>query len=99
MLYQEEDQTVRPLQGLASRRVRVVVLWMLLDEVMHEVGTRHGQEGEECQDGTERAETTASSAHLSPPVPAACPEGIHSNTVLTANVTLSPYPYSTDGPF
>jgi hypothetical protein len=46
VLYQEEDQTVRPLLGLAIRRVRVVVLWRWLDEVMHKVRTRHRQEGE-----------------------------------------------------
>ena len=86
MLQQEEDQTVRPWLGLAIMRVRVAVLWMLLEEVMHQVRTRHRQEGQERQDDTERAETTASPAHLSPPLPAACPECIHSNTVLTANV-------------
>jgi hypothetical protein len=95
VLDQEEDQTVRPLLGLAIRRVRVIGLWMWLDEVMHQVGTRHRQEGEEYQDGTERTETASSPAHLSPPLPAACPKGIHSDTVLTANVMAlsvsSPY--------
>ena len=46
VLDQEEDQTVRPLLGLAIRRVRVVVLWRWLDEVMNKVRTRHRQEGE-----------------------------------------------------
>jgi hypothetical protein len=47
MLYQEESQTVRPLPGLAIMRVLVIVLWRLFDEVMHKVGARHCQEGEE----------------------------------------------------
>ena len=67
-------------------RVSIVVLWRLLDEVMHTVGARHRQEGQECQDGTERTETTFSPAYLSPPLPVACPEGIHSATVPTANI-------------
>src|SRR5215467_5655567 len=52
-------------------RVSIVVLWRWLDEVMHKVGARHRQEGQECQDGTERTETTSFSACLSPPVPVA----------------------------
>src|SRR5262249_725080 len=67
-------------------RMSIVVLWRLLDEVMHTVGARHRQEGQEGQDGTERAETSSSPAYLSPPVPGACPEGIHSDTVPIANI-------------
>ena len=85
VLHQKQDQTVRPLLGLAGMRVSIVVLWRWLDEVMHKVGTRRRQEGQECQNGTERAETTPSPAHLAPPVPVACPEGIHSDTVPTAH--------------
>jgi len=66
MLYQEESQTVRPLPGLAIMRVLVVVLRRLLNEVMHKVGTRHCQEGEERQHGTERAETAQSIAPVPP---------------------------------
>jgi hypothetical protein len=86
MLYQEENQTVRPLLSLAIVRVMIVVLWILLDEMMHKVGTRHRQESKECQDSTKHAKATSSPAHLSPPLPAPCPEGTHSGTVLTDNV-------------
>ena len=72
MLYQEENQTVRPLLGLASMRVMVVVLRRLLDEVMHKVGARYGQEGKERQHSTERAETAQALAPVPPPLPAIC---------------------------
>jgi len=82
MLDQEEDQTVRPLLGLAIPRVMVVGLRMVLEEMMHPVGARHRQEGEECQHRTERAQTASPPAHLSPPWPATCPEGTHNGTGL-----------------
>jgi len=70
VLYQEENQTVRPLLGLASMRVMVVVLRRLLDEVMHKVGARHAQEDKERQHSTEGAETTQPLAPVPPPWPA-----------------------------
>jgi hypothetical protein len=77
MLDQEEDQTIRPLLGLALMRGMAVVLGMLLDEVMHQVGTRHRQEGEERQDGPERLEAHADPAHIPPGRSAACAGGAH----------------------
>ena len=38
---------------------------MLLDEMMHKVGTRHRQESKECQDSTKHAKAASSPAHLS----------------------------------
>jgi hypothetical protein len=41
MLYQEENQTVRPLLGLVMLRMMIVVLWRLFNEMMYTVGARH----------------------------------------------------------
>jgi hypothetical protein len=54
MLYQKEHQAVRWLLGLIIMRVLVVVLWMLLNEVMHAVRAGQPQEGEECHNSAER---------------------------------------------
>jgi hypothetical protein len=77
MLYREEDQTVRPLLGLALMRVMVVGLWMVLKKMMDQVGARHHHEGEERQDGTERLETHTDPAHVPPAWSAACGGGTH----------------------
>jgi hypothetical protein len=70
-------------------RVMVVVLWIWLEEMMHQVRTRHCQEGEECQDSTERTATPSSLAHRSPPLPTTCSEGTHSATALTDHALVS----------
>ena len=59
-------------------RVMVVVLWMWRDEMMDKMRARHRQEGEECQDSTERTDMLSSLAHRSPPLPTACRERTHS---------------------
>ena len=63
-MYQEEDQTIRPLLGLVIMRVMIIVLWRLLNEMMHTVRARHRQEDEECQSSVEGTETTASAAPM-----------------------------------
>ena len=71
---------MRPILGMMP------FLGVQIEQVMHKVGARHCHKGEECQDETKRTEAPSAPAHPSPPSPAVCPEGLHSDTVLIANV-------------
>ena len=65
MLHHQENQTVRQRMRRAGRRV-MVILWGQISEMMDQVWTRHHQQCQERQHGTQRTETTTVPVRLRP---------------------------------